>query len=163
MSRFSIDINEVSDKRELIPAGDYPIRIIKGSTKAGDYKTKTGEERHYINLNFTAVVRDEEVSRIIGQDEPKCFPSVFVSLDNNWNLLKENEALGKFRNAMGFSDNSAFEDGTEDAETMEEYVKKFFSNMAESCVGADLLAKIGTRTYNDELQNTVSSLAAFVE
>jgi hypothetical protein len=86
-----------------------------------------------------------------------------VSLDSNWNLLKENEALGKFRNAMGFSDNSAFEDGTEDAETMEEYVKKFFSNMAESCVGADLLAKIGTRTYNDELQNTVSSLAAFVE
>jgi hypothetical protein len=163
MSRFSIDINEVSDKRELIPAGDYPVRIIKGSTKAGDFKTKAGEERHYINLNFTAVVRDEEVSRIIGQDEPKCFPSVFVSFDSEWKMLKENEALGKFRNAMGFSDSSAFEDGTEDAETMEEYAKKFFLNMAEASVGADLLAKIGTRTYNDELQNTVVSLAAYTE
>lgn len=164
MSRFSIDLHEVSDKREVIPAGDYPIRIVKGEIATGSFKNKKDEDRNYIRLTFTAVVKDDDVAALLKQDEPKCFPSVFVSFDSDWNLLEQgNEAFGKFRKALGFNSWDDFLDGTSDDDSMEDYSKKVFSNMAEAAVGADLLAKIGTRTYNDELQNEVKSLAALAE
>lgn len=163
MSRFSIDINEVSAERPLIPAGDYPIRIIKGSAKQGSYE-KDGKINKYVNLNFTAVVKDEQVCQDMKQDEPKCFPSVFIRLDDQSKVdTIGNETFKKFCITMGFNDFSVFEDGTEDCETQDEFNAKMFTNLAEACVGADLLGKIGFRVYNDEKQNEVKSLAALPE
>lgn len=160
MSRFSVDISEVSETRALIPAGDYPIRIIKGSAKPGESE-KVGK---FIMLNFTAIVRDEEVAKAMRQDEPKCFPSIFIRLDSESKLeTVGNEAFKKFCNAAGFTDLSQFEEGTEDCQTQDEFNLKLYTNLAEACVGLDLLAKIGTRVYNEETQNEVKSLAALPE
>ena len=158
MSRFSVDITNVSDERALIPAGDYPIRITKGTVKQ-DSKEKDGKVNNYVMINFVAGIRDEEVATLLGQDEPKCFPTVFISCDETWAIGPNNQQLGKFLKAAGFNSNEPFEVDTEDCEDQKAFTKKFFENMAEAAVGLDFTAKIGTRTYNDETQNEVKALA----
>lgn len=157
MGRFSVDINEVSEVRALIPSNDYPIYITKGSAAA-----KETEKGKFIILNFVAIVKDEEAAKAVGQDEPRVFPSVMVRLEDDGSVKKSgNEQFRKFCNALEFTDLTVFEDGTEDCQTQDEFNAKMFNNLAEACVGSTLLAKIGTRLYNEETQQDVKSLAKF--
>lgn len=161
MSRFSVDISNIPATRPVIPAGEYPARIVKGEFKTGE---KDG--KHWGRMNFTLAINDEEVAKAVGQDEPKVFYQFMMNFNEDGVFLKDNnDRLGGLQKVTGLTDvaKEDFEDDvTEEATTQWEYNARFFDNMAKGFQGYDLLAKVVTKpSYSDPdvMVNEVSKIA----
>lgn len=163
MSRFDIDITEISDERILIPNGVYPARISKSEVRKGE--TDKGE---WANLSLTLVISDPEVVKLTNHDEPSVFWSGMFAFDQTTGkFLKDNcPELGQFIKVTGFEKTEDFEEGTETAETERDYVLKLFENMGNAAIGTDLICNVGQEPHyqdKDRMVNRVSGIAAIEE
>lgn len=138
MSRFSVDLSEVSEERILVPQGAYAARIVKAEPRTG-----TKDDRNWMMLNLTLAIRDEEVSKLLSQDEPKLYYSVGMRFEEDYKLSKNNPDLGALLKMLGLKDKTeAFEEGTEEAESQWDYNLLFYKHMCEALVGYDVLANV---------------------
>jgi hypothetical protein len=67
MARFDLDLSSMSTERKVMQAGQYPASIIKSDVKTGD--TKDGEGK-WMSIQTVYVVKDEDVIKDLGVDEP---------------------------------------------------------------------------------------------
>lgn len=158
MSRFDLDLTEISDKRAVVPKGDYRGKIAGGSVRTG--ATDSG---NWAMLNVTIAIKDNEVSKILNQDEPKMFFSGFLAFDKETGKFNKNGSpeFGQLLKVTGFTNISDFEEGTESAETEFDYIVKVVENILEAAKGVDVLAKVTqAKDQNGDTVNRVSKLAS---
>lgn len=146
-SRFSLDLTEITTERLICPAGTYEARIAKAELRSG-----TKDDRNWAMINITYAIRDAEVSKFLNQDEPKVFGSVSLSFDKDTEKFsKNNPDFGALMATLDLTNSgSIFEEGTEVAETQWEFNKIYFTNVANTLAGYDLLINVAHRkAYND--------------
>jgi hypothetical protein len=160
MSRFAINLEEVSTERLLVPVGTYPARIAKAEVRQG---SKDG--KNWMMLNLTLAIKDEEVSKFLNIDEPKTFYSLMLSFDRETEQFsKNNPDFGALMKALNLtSQSSVFEEGTEDATSMWEFNTMFFTNVCNALAGYDLLINVAHKpNYQDKsrMDAVVTKVAA---
>jgi hypothetical protein len=146
-SRFGIDLSEVSTERLIVPAGTYEARVAKAELRSG-----VKDERNWAMINVTYAIRDPEVAKLLNQDEPKVFGTIGLSFDKDTEKFsKNNPDFGALMATLGLTNSGdIFEEGTEVAETQWEYNKIYFTNVANTLAGYDLLINVAHRkAYND--------------
>jgi hypothetical protein len=150
MSRFAINLEELATERLICPKGTYPARIANAEVRQGN---KDG--RNWMMLNLTLAIKDEEVSKFLSQDAPKVFYSVGLNFDKETEAFNPQSpdfgALMKTLDLNTASATTAFQDGTEDAATMWEFNTLFFTNVANTLAGYDLLIEVTHKAnYQDK-------------
>lgn len=146
-SRFDIDLSEVSTERLICPAGTYEARIAKAELRTG-----TKDDKNWAILNLTYAVRDAEVSKFLNVDEPKVFGSIMLSFDKETEKFsKNNPDFGALMATLGLTNSGdIFKEGTDEAETQWDYNKIYFTNVANTLAGYDLLINVAHRkAFND--------------
>lgn len=147
MSRFDIDLTEVSTERMICPQGTYPARIAKAAVRSG-----TKDDRNWAMLNLTFALKDEEVSKVLGIDEPKVFYTVSLSFDKETEKLSPNNPdLGNLLEVVGLKNKGdVFKEGTDEATSQWDYNMIYFKNVADALSGYDILCNVVHRkAYND--------------
>lgn len=168
IDRFSVDIEEMTEERVLIPAGDYKAQISKAELKTGP--TKNDPEKVWFGLNLVLDIKDQEVAEIVGVDTPKVFYSTFVSLDKESEKISlQNPDYGALLKAAGLKTkeaNEVFNDAASEATTQREFNKLYLEKVASTLVGTELLIKVTQSPKekgSSELVNRVTKVAALEE
>ena len=98
-SRFGIDLSEVSTERLIVPAGTYEARVAKAELRSG-----VKDERNWAMINVTYAIRDQEVAKILNQDEPKVFGTIGLSFDKDTEKFsKNNPDFGALMATLGLT------------------------------------------------------------
>jgi hypothetical protein len=140
MSRFSIDLASVAEELPLIPVGIYPARMVGGEVRTG-----TTDSGDWANFSIQLVINDEEVSKVLGIDEPRAYFGGMFSFDRETDKFQPNRCpeLGAFIKVTGFTNEQDFQtDETEAAESEREYIIALTKAMLESSVGTDCVVRI---------------------
>lgn len=151
MSRFSLNLEEVSTERLLCPKGAYPMRIAKAEVRKG-----VKDDKNWMMLNLTLAIKDAEVSQYLGQDEPKLFHSIMISFDKETGefSMKNNQEIALLSRALGIEGQSkVFEEGTEEATTWFDFAVIYFTNYCNVLVGYDVLGNVDHKpSFRDKTQ-----------
>ena len=162
MGRLDLDfeLDEVSDKRVLIPAGDYPGRLASGEIAKG----VSNDDKPWMRLVLQIVLKDEKISQLTGQDEPMVFFKGFFSLDKKTGKFNKNNSpeVGQFVKAVRASSMEDYEDGIEESDEYLVQLEKLFTNIINAHIGADLVVKvgIGKNSQTGDTLNVVKKITA---
>lgn len=165
--RFAIDLEEMSEERILIPAGDYAVKVSKAELKHALSIKNTDAPVYWYRLDLTLDVKDEEVSKLLNQDTPKVFYSVMLSMDKETEKLSAtgNPDLGALLAACDLKTkeaNTMFIDAASEAATQREFNIAYFIEVANVLPGYELLAKVVQRkhgTDDSKMVNAVTKVA----
>ena len=161
MSRFTIDLTDISTERKVMKAGAYEAAILKSEVKTGDNKEDDGK---WMRIETVYVVKDEEVIKDLGTDEPKVYGSFFVSFDKETGAFRQdnNIGIGQLLKATGLDNGSVdFEDGITDDMSDWEAKVKYFSNLTEAVADYPVLITVGRRAVGDNMRAEVTKIAKF--
>ena len=158
MSRFSLDLSQTASERKVMQAGQYPARIVKAELKTGKSKE---DQNDWMRLDLTFSVKDEEVSKDLGQDEPKVYGSTFVAFDKETGKYSDNNPMiGQLLDATELRNSaSAIGADVDDSGTEWEYYVGYFTKFAELLSGYDVLVNVGRRAVGESIRAEVTKIA----
>ena len=139
-------------------AGQYPASIIKSEVKTGD--TKEGEGK-WMSIQTVYVVKDEEVIKDLGIDEPKVYGNFFIRFEKDSGLLSsDNPQLAQLGQACDLdTTDEIYQEGIEDDMSDFEAYTVMFTNIAASLPGYDVLVNVTRRAQGDNIRAEVSKVA----
>lgn len=166
VNRFSIDIEEMSEERVLIPKGDYLTKISKADLSHAEFK-KDDKTGYWYRLDLVLDIKDKAISDLLKTDSPKVFHSIMISTDKESEkiLTANNPDLGALLAACDLKTkeaNEVFIEAASDAQTQREFNIAYLKKIADVLPGYELLAKVGQKKHGvdpDKMINSVTKLA----